>query len=77
MVLFSELRNLGNVAFGSLGWYVFGPFIIFFYHTKLRFPFKFTFKNSAPQQQARKNPTQTDNRNYRKFFSKIRLTGRG
>ena len=68
--LFSELRNLGNVAHSAhLGGMFFGAIYYFFYHTKLRFPFKFTFKNSAPQQQARKNPTQTDNRNYRVNFS--------
>ena len=69
-LLFSELRNLSNVAHSAhLGGMSFGALYYFYYQSSMRLPIKFTFNSPTIHSPLRNKQTHDVKRNYRVNFS--------
>jgi len=69
-LLFSELKNLGNVAHSAhLGGMTFGALYYYFYQSNMRFPIKFTFNFPQIDSPGKIKKTNNSKRNYRVNFS--------
>lgn len=68
--LFSELKNIGNVAHSAhLGGMSFGALYYYFYMSNLRFPLRFKFEKSQTHSAVRKKQSRNQKKNFRVNFS--------